>query len=120
MADLTRFSIAKNGFKVDIVDEGLVAAQDGDGFNATSPCFRIVIRHSNDGTAFTEANIAFTSKVIHDDDGFWSWSNAEKEVEEAAQALIAKDVINLIDYDTYQYSQYVAPAPQVADEAYHC
>ena len=127
MSDLTIFSLSKHGFKVEIVDEGLVATVDGEGYEATSPLYRIAIRQVSEGIAFTDLGLAFTSKVVFDEEGFWSWSDVQREVEEAAKALVAQDVINLIDYDPYLDASSQAPAYQSYNEAdhypedvYHC
>jgi hypothetical protein len=101
MADLTRFSISKNGFIVKIADQGLVATVDGDGYEATTPYYRIIIHNEAEGIAFSQPEVGFTSQAVHDEEGFWHWSDVDKAAEEAVKALKKLDVINLIEYDTY-------------------
>jgi hypothetical protein len=101
MTDFTRFSLSTNGFVVKAAYQGLVATIDGDGYEATTPYYRIIIHNESENLLFSEPGVAFISTAISDDEGFWSWSNVEQAVDSAVKALTEKDVINLIDYDTY-------------------
>lgn len=101
MADLTKFSLRANGFTVEVVDTGLVATTDGDGYAATTPCYIIILNQLDEGIAFTRPDVAFICHVDFVGEDYWVWTDALEEATLHATALAEQDIINLIDYDIH-------------------